>query len=182
MTVLLLIGLNTQAQDYSEIQEAFSVSYALEYSGEYSKAIDAIKKVYSEDSYEINLRLGWLTYMAGFFTESAAYYQKSIELRPLSLEAKFGIVYPVSAMGNWEQVKKQYRDILTIDPQNTLANYRLGSIYYGNEDFTTAIKYFEIVTNLYPFDYDGLLMYAWANLKLGKLREAKVLFNRVLMV
>jgi len=181
MTVLLLIGLNTQAQDYSEIQEAFSVSYALEYSGEYSKAIDAIKKVYSEDSYEINLRLGWLTYMAGFFTESAAYYQKSIELRPLSLEAKFGIVYPVSAMGNWEQVKKQYRDILTIDPQNTLANYRLGSIYYGNEDFTTAIKYFEIVTNLYPFDYDGLLMYAWANLKLGKLREAKVLFNRVLM-
>ncbi|MEZ5148220.1 MAG: hypothetical protein R2759_14450 [Bacteroidales bacterium] len=37
------------------------------------------------------------------------------------------------------------------------------------------------VVNLYPFDYDGLIMFAWTNLKLGKLREAKVLFNKVLM-
>lgn len=178
---LLLINLSTTAQDYTKIRQAFSDSYTQEYAGEYSKAIDILKKVYSDDSYEINLRLGWLNYMAGFFTESTVYYQKCMDMKPLSLEAKFGYVYPASAIGNWELVKKQYRDILKIDPQNTLANYRMGSIYYGNEDYTTALKYFEILINLYPFDYDGMLMYAWTSLKLGKLREAEVLFNRVLM-
>lgn len=179
MLTVLVIG--TQSQDYPSIRNAFEKSYGFEYTGDYSSAVDALRKVYDEESYEINLRLGWLTYMAGFFTESTAYYQKAVDLKPLSIEAKLGFVYPASALGNWEQVKKQYIDILAIDPQNSLVNYRLGSIYYGNEDYTTALKYFEKVVNLYPFDYDGLLMYAWTNLKLGKYREAEVLFNKVLM-
>lgn len=177
---LILIS-SVHAQDYKTVQDAFEKSYLYEYSGDYSKAIDGLKEVYSEETYEINLRLGWLTYMAGFFTESTAYYQKAIDLKPLSIEAKFGYVYPASALGNWEQVKKQYNEILKIDDQNTLANYRMGSIYYGNEDYTSALKYFEKLVNLYPFDYDGLVMYAWTNLKLGKFREAQVLFNKVLM-
>ena len=183
LLTILGIGLSAQSfsQDYKPIQEAFEKSYFLEYSGEYQKAIDLLKSVYSEESYEINLRLGWLTYMAGFFTESTAYYQKAMELKPLSIEAKLGYVYPASALGNWEQVKKQYSDILTIDPQNSLTNYRMGSIYYGNEDYTTALKYFEKVVNLYPFDHDALLMYGWTNLKLGKFREAEVLFQKVIM-
>jgi len=183
LLTILGIGLSAQSfsQDYKPIQEVFEKSYFLEYSGEYQKAIDLLKSVYSEESYEINLRLGWLTYMAGFFTESTAYYQKAMELKPLSIEAKLGYVYPASALGNWEQVKKQYSDILTIDPQNSLTNYRMGSIYYGNEDYTTALKYFEKVVNLYPFDHDALLMYGWTNLKLGKFREAEVLFQKVIM-
>lgn len=183
LTVILSLALLSSilAQDYKTIQDAFEKSYLYEYSGDYSKAIEGLKTVYSEESYEINLRLGWLTYMAGFFTESTAYYQKSTELKPLSIEAKFGYVYPASALGNWEQVKNQYINILQIDDQNTVANYRLGSIYYGAEDYTTALKYFEKLVNLYPFDYDGLLMYAWTNLNLGKFREAEVLFNKVLM-
>ena len=41
--------------------------------------------------------------------------------------------------------------------------------------------YFEKVVNLYPFDYDALVMYAWTNYQLKKYREAKVLFNKALM-
>jgi tetratricopeptide (TPR) repeat protein len=181
LLISLTVSLLSYSQEYSEIQNAFSESYSYEYAGEYSKAIQTLKNVFDEDSYEINLRLGWLTYMSGFFTESASYYQNAIDLKSLSIEAKLGYVYPASAMGNWESVKKQYREILDIDPQNTLVHYRLGSLYYGNEDYTTAIKHFETIVNLYPFDKDGLLMYAWTNLKLGKYREAEVLFNKVLL-
>ncbi|MCB0804853.1 MAG: tetratricopeptide repeat protein [Bacteroidales bacterium] len=180
MIITILTGMS-YSQDYEAIQNAFNESYNYEYTGQYSKAIESLKSVYSENSYEINLRLGWLNYMGGFFTESLAYYQKAIDLQPLSIEAKLGYVYPASALGNWEQVKTQYNEILKIDPKNTTANYRLGSIYYGNEDYTSALKYFEKVVNLYPFDYSSLLMYAWTNLRLGKTREAKVLFNKVLM-
>ena len=173
---------HAQAQDYSAVQEAFAASYTSETAGDYTKAVEAMKKIYDAGSYEINLRLGWLTYMSGLFNESVAYYQKCIALMPYALEPRFGLVYPASALGNWDQVKNQYLEILKIDPANTLATYRLGLIYYGKEDYNNAFRCFEKNANLYPFDYDSVIMYAWTNYRLGKLREAKVLFNKALMI
>ena len=167
--------------NYATLQEAFSKSQEYEGKGNFADAISSMKTIYQEDSYEINLRLGWVTYLNGSFTESAAYYQKAIKLKPYAIEPKFGFVYPASALGNWDQVINQYNDILAIDPQNTLANYRMGSIYYGRKDYTKAEKYLEKVINLYPFDYDSMILYAWTNYKLGKLREAQVMFNKVLL-
>jgi tetratricopeptide (TPR) repeat protein len=168
--------------NHAELQAAFSKSYQFEYRGNFTDAISALKAVYKEDSYELNVRLGWVSYLAGQFTESSAYYQKAIALKPYSIEAKLGFANPASALGNWDQVIAQYNDILAIDPQNTTTNYRMGSIYYGRKDYTKAEKYLEKVVNLYPFDYDSNILYAWTDLKLGKLREASVLFNKVLLI
>ncbi|MCX6269581.1 MAG: tetratricopeptide repeat protein [Bacteroidetes bacterium] len=184
LTIILLLfcSLNLFSQtNYTDLRTAFTRSQEYEGRGNFADAISVIKAVYQEDSYEINLRLGWVTYLSGSFTESAAYYQKAIKLKPYALEPKFGFVYPASALVNWDQVISQYNDILAIDPQNTLANYRLGSIYYGRKDYARAEKYLEKVINLYPFDYDSMLLYAWTSLKLGKLREAQVMFNKVLL-
>lgn len=172
----------TMGQDYKSIQQAFSESYTHEYAGEYTKAVESLKKIYDEDSYEINLRLGWLMYLSGLFTESTTYYQKALTLKPLSIEVRLGYAFPASALGNWIHVINLYEEILEIDPENSLTNYRLGSIYYGKTDYSAAIKYFEKVANHYPFDYDNLIMYAWTNFQLGNFREAKVLFNIALMV
>ena len=182
--IVLLVAITPllYAQDFDNLKEAFKQSYELEYSGEYSKAIGLLKEVYNEDSYEINLRLGWLTYLSGNFTEAIPYYQKSIQLRPLSFEARLGLVYPASAMGNWTHVENMYKEILEIDPENSLVNYRMGLIYYGRENYSAAAKYFEKVINLYPFEYDGIIMMAWANFKLEKHREAKVLFQKALLI
>jgi tetratricopeptide (TPR) repeat protein len=181
--VLMMITLSLQGQaNFKSIEDAFESSYLLQDKANYSGAIAAIKAVYDENSYEINVRLGWLNYLGGFFTESAAYYQKAIKLKPYAIEPKLGFAYPAAALGNWDQVIAQYNDILKIDPQNTIANYRLGSIYYGKLDYAAAEKYLEKVVNLYPFDYDSNILYAWTNLKLGKNREAQVLFHKVLMM
>lgn len=165
-----------------KLPEAFSQSYQHETKADYAKAIASLKSVYDENSYEVNLRLGWLHYEAGLFTESQAYYQKAIDLMPYSIEAKLGYVYPASALGNWEQVITQYKKILETDPQNSTTNYRLGSIYYGKKDYPAAYKHFEKVVNLYPFGYDALIMFAWTNYFLGKTKEAKILFNKTLLV
>jgi tetratricopeptide (TPR) repeat protein len=179
--LLFSVSLNAQT-NFKALQDAFKSSFSWEYKGNYPDAIAALKAVYAEDSYEINVRLGWLNYLSGSFTEATAYYQKAIALMPYSIEAKFGYVLPASALGNWEQVKTKYEEILQIDPQNTLASYRMGMICYGKQEYAKAEKYFEKVVNLYPFDYDSNIMYAWTNLKLGKYREAQVLFNKVLML
>lgn len=169
------------AQDKVSLEEAFKTSYTHESNAEYSKAAEVLKKVYDEGSYELNLRLGWLDYQAGLFTESIAFYNKSILLMPMSIEARLGFVLPAAALGNWNQVITRYNEILKIDPNHYTVNYRMGSIYYGKQDYQTAYKYFEKIANLYPFDYDALYMFGWTNYRLGKLREAKVLFGKALL-
>jgi len=182
LIALVATGTTAIAQDFENTQAAFLKSYELEYGGEYSKAINVLKDVYNEESYEINLRLGWLTYLSGLFSESIPYYEKSIMLKPMSIEARLGIVNPAASMGNWTQVEKYYKEILEIDPENSTVNYRMGVIYYGREDYSTAFKYLEKVVNHYPFDYDGVIMLAWTNYRLGKFREAKVLFQKTLLI
>lgn len=180
--ILLLFCITTGLHAQSpELIQAFSLSYSQEAAGDYSAAIQTLKKQYDDQGYEVNLRLGYLHYMAGLFSESTAYYQKAISILPMSIEARLGFVLPASALGNWTQVENQYKKILEIDPNHSTTNYRLGLIYYGKKDYQTAYRYFEKVVNQYPFGYDALLMYAWSNFQLGKYREAKVLFNKVLM-
>lgn len=169
-------------QSNSLLEVAFSDSYQSEKVGDYKKASDIIKSVYDANSYEINLRLGWLEYNAGLFTESAAHYHKAMSIFPYSEEAKFAIINTLVAQGKWDEVIKVYQSILEVSPSNFLANYRLGLIQYGKKDYTTAFKLFEKATNLYPFNYDALLMFAWSNYFTGKKREAKILFNKVLLL
>ena len=178
---LLLTATSISGQGFNETKDAFQQSYIQEATGEVSKAIISLKDVYDEKSYEVNLRLGWLSYQAGSFTESMAYYNKAIDLMPYAIEPRFGIVYPGAAMGNWTMVMKQYEKILEISPNNSIAMHRMGLIYYGKEDYESSRKYFEKVANLYPFDYDALTMLAWSYFKLNNFREAKVLFQKALL-
>jgi len=166
----------------SDLQKAFKESYSYETKGEYGSAIEVLKKVYDEKVYEINLRLGWLYYSNKQYDESVSYYEKAITLLPNSIEAKFGIIYPLSAQEKWDKVYAQYSAILSLDPNNTKANYYMGLGYYYKADYQNAYKYFEKVTNLYPFDGDSQLMLGWANFQLGKSKDAELAFRRVLLI
>lgn len=180
LILMFTFGLNAISQNQSEWQKAFYNSYDYEKAGRYSVAIQDLKKVYKANDYFVNIRLGWLNYLAKNHKESLKYYNIAVALKPYSIEAKFGCVKPLSAMENWEKVKENYLAILKIDPQNTVANYWLGVIYYNRKDFFNARKLFEKVVNLYPLDYDSVIMLAWTNLNLGKSAEAKILFNHSL--
>jgi len=178
---LAFLALTASGQTFEETKDAFQQSYIQEATGKTVGAINSLKEVYDEKSYEINLRLGWLSYQAGNFTESMAYYNKAIDLMPYAIEPRFGVVYPGAAMGNWTMVMGQYEKILEISPNNSIAMHRLGLILYGKEDYEGAKKYFEKVANLYPFDYDALSMLGWSYFKLNNFREARVLFQKALL-
>ena len=179
--VALLAGFCLTGHTQDHIVRAFDDSYQLENSGQYRQAAEKILQVYQADSYEMNLRLGWLTFHGGNMTESTNYYNRAISLKPYAIEPRFGLVLPLSVNGLWDEVLAQYMRILEVDPQNTLANYRVGLIYYNRGQFERAEPHLERVINLYPFDYDAMLLFAWIKFSLGKTREARVLFNKVLM-
>ncbi len=180
--VALLLSLNSFAQNYEKLQGAFEKSYNAEDNKEYENAILALQEVYLDDSYEINLRLGWLYYQKGDLVNSEKYYSKAMEILPYSEEAKIGIILPKTANAKWNEIIDIYKQILTISPNNTLACYHLGYIYYNQKKYGLANVQFEKIINLYPFDYDALLMYGWSNLQLGKFKKAKIIFNKVLML
>jgi tetratricopeptide (TPR) repeat protein len=181
VTLTFMFG-SLMAQSTSVIQSTFVKSFESEKSGNYTAAINSMKTIYKADSYIINIRLGWLYYLAKQYTESIKYYDKSIALKPYAIEARFGAVKPLSAIESWDKVKTHYLEILKIDPQNTIANYWLGVIYYNRKDYVSAIKLFEKVVNLYPLDYDSVIMLAWSKLNTGKSADARVLFNQALIL
>lgn len=182
ITGLIILNVNVALTQDEAVIKAFSKSYSSEAIPDYAQAIKDLQDVYSSGSYEINLRLGWLNYKAGNNDEAMKLYQIAIDLMPYSFEAKLGYNLPASAAELWDKVIENYKEILKTDPQNTFVNYQLGYIYYVRQDYTTANSLFEKVVNLYPFGYDALLMYAWTNYQLGLYREAKILFNKVLML
>jgi tetratricopeptide (TPR) repeat protein len=169
------------SQDES-LSQVFSKSYVFESNSEYVKAANVIKESKASTTYEGTLRMGWCYYLAKDYIQSKTNYEKSVALMPFAIEPHLGLANALAGLGNWEQVLEQYQLILKTDPQNSLTLYRVGLIYYNRKDYGSAQKYFEKVVNLYPFDYDSTIMLAWTMLKLNKSIEAKVLFNKTLLM
>ena len=182
ITFLFLIAEKLNAQTNAVLQKAFHNSYVNEYNKNYVAAIDDVAPYYSENSYEMNIRLGWLNYLNKNYNSSQSYYLKAVNLKPAAIEAKFGYVKPLSFLQSWDKVLEQYLAIIKIDPQNTQANYWAGVIYYNRKQYDAAIRCFKVVVNLYPFDYDGNHMLAWSNLMAGKKAEARSYFEKALLI
>lgn len=153
--ISVLFCFNAKAQLTSEA--AFSKSYSFEYETQYTKAITALTDLHT-DSYQINLRLGWLYYLSKDYVKSEQYYRKAVAAEASSIEARFGLVLPLSTVGNWNSVLAVYLEIVKLDPNNSTANYRIASIYYARKDYANAKTFVAKVLKLYPFDYDSNLL------------------------
>ncbi len=167
--------------DNLALRKAFKESYTFEYNKNYGEAISSIAKFHEDNSYELQLRLGWLYYLNKNYTQSQGYYSKAASLKPYAVEAKLGLVKPLSALESWDKVLQLYEEVIKIDPQNYTANYWAGAIYYSRKKYEPASRLFEKIINLYPFDYDGNHMLAWTYLNMGKNNEAKAFFNKALL-
>lgn len=178
---LLVSSFWSKAQNYKNWISAFSQSYDYEAILRYDAAINALTPVYNATSYEINLRLGWLNYLAGKYKESVSYYQKAIVLMPASTEPRWAIINPLTKLESWAELEKNYLMILKTDPKHADANYNLGLIYYYRKDYFSAKKRLDVVLNLSPFNYNYMLMSAWTNYFLGNKNEAILLFNKTLL-
>ncbi len=178
---LILAGFTVSSQTNEEMLKGFTASYTNEYKGDYNAAIASVQAVYNAGSYECNLRLGWLFYKTGKYPASMEYYQKAIDQKQYSIEARLGYIKPATEAKKYDKTYEMYEQILKIDPYNSVANYWVGVTCYSLKKYDIAAKYFELVVNMYPFDFDGNHMLAWTYLNLGRSAEAKLLFQKALL-
>ena len=136
VSTIALFSFNATAQSAEEMQKAFKASYANEYKSNYPNAIADLQKVYKADSYESNLRLGWLHYLAKKYSNSMDYYQKAADLKKFSIEARLGYIKPANELKKYDKVYEMYEAILKIDPYNSTANYWVGVYYYGAKKYS----------------------------------------------
>ena len=179
--ILLILSffLRTELFSQQNTELAFSKSYSFEYETQYSKAIAVLLEL-NIDTYQINLRLGWLNYLNKDYVKSETFYKKAVAIEPASVEARFGLVLPMSALGNWNSVLSVYLDIIKYDPNNSTANYRIASIYFNRKEFGNASTYVAKVLRLYPFDYDSNLLLGKILMAQGKNAEAKKYLGKAL--
>lgn len=180
LAVLITVSAHfTNAQN--ETVNAFSSSYKFESFKQYNKAIEALNTVYSVNSYEINIRLGWLNYLQGEYTQSEKYYKQALTITPKSIEGLLGLTFPQAAMLNWTSLSATYLKVLKLDPMNKTANFRLGQILFGKNEFKKAENHLAKICSAYPFDYDANVLMAEIQTKQGNISEAKAYYQKALL-
>lgn len=179
LAVFFLITIFSAKAQNGDLLIAFEKSYANEKKVDYPKAIANITSVYSshQSNYEINLRLGWLYYLSANYKDSNTYYAKALALKPMSLEAIFGNILPLLAQGKYNSIEALAKKALAIAPNDSKAEYYLGVANYYQKDYLKSERYLEKAINQYPFDVDLNLMLGWTKIALGKISEAKALFQ-----
>ncbi len=186
LILLILAALNVSPSNNQTDKklDAFTASIKYETSKDYNNAIKELENIYNDflDDYLVNLRLGWLYYLNGKQDLAIKYYNIAKNLSDESIESLLGLTLPYSAKGNWDKVKDIYKQILSKDPLNYTANYRLGEIYFNSQDYLNAKKSFSIIYSNYPSDYNTSLYLGWVYYYLGSYSKAKELFVNTLIL
>jgi tetratricopeptide (TPR) repeat protein len=179
LVLLLLVISYAQAQN-SKVIDAFALSYSLETKQAYSSAIRVLEPIVTPTDYAGNLRLGWLYYLNNNYDQSLAFYNKALALEPKSIQARFGLAFPLAALKQWDKLASNYEELLKVNPNNTVALYRMGYMYYNLANYEKASKYLKALLDVTPFDYYGNLLKGWNDLKMGKYKDAEDSFNLAL--
>lgn len=176
--VLFCVPLGARAD---VVYDAFSKSYELEAGNRFLEAAAELEGL-KRNTYAVNLRLGWLYYQGGHYSKSVGYYAKAINLKPTSVEARLGYVLPAAKLKAWANVGAQYDAVLKLDPNNYKANYYRGLMFYNMGKYKLAASYFDRMCNLYPFDYDVVILSAWNSYFLKEVEKSRALFEQALLI
>ncbi len=186
--VLLFLSLSTSYyasdKESNKRLKSFINSISEETIGNYDDAIKLLSDIYDQykDDYLLNIRMGWLNYLAKDYTNSIKYYKEAVRISDRSIESLLGITYPYSAQEKWDEIKNVYKEILDIDPHNYTANVNLGKIYFGAGDYLNSKSILEKLYSNYPGDYSINLYLGWTYYNLGSKSKAHEYFVTALII
>ena len=165
-----------------EIRDAYHKSYRYEKSQNYDDAIKAITPVLTAypQGYTVNLRMGWLCYLAGNYATAKTYYQAAIKIAPASIEAKLGYTLPLLAQERYDEVETVTKQIIRVDDSNYYANLRLAYALRLQKKLTAAEEALNRILPLYPTDVKFLTELGLVKVAQKQPDAAKRIFTDVL--
>ena len=165
-----------------EIREAYHKSYRYEKAQSYDDAIKAITPVLAAypQGYTVNLRLGWLCYLAGNYANSKSYYQAAMKVAPASLEAKLGYTLPLLAQERYDDTETITKQIIRVDDANYYANLRLAFALRMQKKLDAAEEVLNRALPLYPTDVKYLTELGLVKVAQDQCTAARRIFTDVL--
>lgn len=147
----------------------------------YDDAIKAILPVQRKfpNTYTVNLRLGWLNYLAGHYANAIAAYRKAIKAMPDAAEPRLGLMLPLLAQKKYTEVEAIATKILHTDLFNYLANLRLMIALSAQHKFEAARSVGHRMLALYPADTTFLQALASTEAAAGNTQKAISLYYAV---
>lgn len=106
------------------------------------------------------------------FARAAEALEQFLATQPDHLSARFNLAYCYAELKRYSDARKNYEDVLKIDPGLYQANLNLGLILVEEKDFIAAVVPLEKVVASKPNEARGHSLLAFALEKSGKLAEA----------
>jgi len=163
ITILLIIAsFSLLAQNNGK--DLISASYSAETAKNYTLALEKMKALEAQDTTDAfyKLRIGWLYYLSGKYSESLSYYKKSLKLSPC-VDAQVGIVNCYLYLGSWNDAISLCKEILTTYPDYTDVLLKAGFAAYMKKEYNQSINYYlkAIIVNPYSFEARGYIVAAY---------------------
>jgi len=166
------------------VSEYWVQSLEAETNGDYALALELHNKTRSTvgASYVAQLRSGWLCYLNEDYPAALDFYEAAAGQSSGALSPLYGALNCHVAMLNSSKVIRVAKAILEIDEQNYKANLQLAATYYQDGNYALAAAYYRKLNRLYPEDLAVASGLAWSYLEQGEGRQAKPLFELILMI
>lgn len=180
--LIALLSLMPVARAADSAPDLYRQSYAAEARGDYTGAVEFMDRLGPTGAtYVAKLRKGWLYYLAGRHAPAAEAYQRAADLEPASVEARLGAMLPLMALRRWKDAERFGEEVLALAPGDFTAASRLAFIQYSQGQWARAEPLYRRALASWPSSTEMRAGLGWSLLKLGRFKEAREVFEAVLL-
>ncbi len=168
----------------AQIADAYQRSYGYERSQDHANALRALAPVHAAnpDDYTVNLRLGWLSYLAGHHADATDHYASAIRAAPQSIEAKLGRLLPLLAQERYASAEAAALQIVALDHYSYYGNLRLAHALRMQGKLEQAERIAAKMAGAYPTDTQFLTELALIDVARDDLAAASRRFAHILLL
>jgi tetratricopeptide (TPR) repeat protein len=180
--VLLCPAANALGEAPRKAPELYRQSYVAEARQDYDESLALMTKIRALglDDYVLNLRTGWLLYLAGRYEESILAYRKAVRLEPGAIEPRLGLMLPLMAARKWGEARTAGVETLEKAPGDFTAQSRIAFTHYQQGQYEKAESWYRKALAGYPSNLEMRAGLAWSLYKQNRFPEARAEFQQIL--
>ncbi|WP_299494028.1 hypothetical protein [uncultured Shewanella sp.] len=158
---LVIFSFNALSSNSNLRELSFSKSYGYEKIGDYQNAINSLVSVYKKEpkDYILNLRLGYLYYLQGSFSNAKFHYLAAKKILPNALSPQLGMMRISNVKEKFDDTEALGYEVIKKDFYNYYANLYLSYALRKNKKYNAAAEIDKKMLDVYPDDTTFLLEY-----------------------